>query len=274
MTIGIVRVCVFNIYWFVYLHILLTIFMITFLRVLYTCYLWLHKHCFRQIFKGQNILTKIKINKTTNKKQQAAFKRSFVNMFAWKIAHIAKISVPENATLSNTDKNIKMRQLLPRLKPVFKSSMKIFDEAVKRANNGGGIRLNIQFPEGQSESAYCVAMAHIDVRLRGVYDAWKGDEITHVKTRLPVFTGDANKHSKEEIMKMRLEWFRSKCPYYKVPSPDDQCSICCEPLRNGKDLFLAMCDHVFHDACMKKWVQSSGGQCCPLCRHDPEDDFK
>lgn len=47
----------------------------------------------------------------------------------------------------------------------------------------------------------------------------------------------------------------------------DACAICLEPMDNlsARGCMKLMCDHVFHENCLKRHMKSGGGT-CPLCR--------
>lgn len=47
---------------------------------------------------------------------------------------------------------------------------------------------------------------------------------------------------------------------------DDNCVICLESLKNKK-ISKMRCGHIFHDTCIKEWLDSSSYQNCPICRN-------
>ena len=55
-----------------------------------------------------------------------------------------------------------------------------------------------------------------------------------------------------------------------IPNPkDEECPICCENVL--KDVYVARmeCNHIFHEACLLRWIKSGCVMCnhCPKCRH-------
>jgi hypothetical protein len=48
---------------------------------------------------------------------------------------------------------------------------------------------------------------------------------------------------------------------------DDVCSVCLEPYNIGDQLKQTVCNHYFHDECLKEWFNSENGSVfCPVCR--------
>lgn len=45
---------------------------------------------------------------------------------------------------------------------------------------------------------------------------------------------------------------------------DFSCNICTETFFNSKDIFSTKCGHVFHQICLRKWLDKS--KTCPDCR--------
>ena len=46
-----------------------------------------------------------------------------------------------------------------------------------------------------------------------------------------------------------------------------ECCICCENIKDFKDLILFKCNHIFHKPCYYKWLHLSCNKpICPLCR--------
>ncbi|OIT36210.1 PREDICTED: E3 ubiquitin-protein ligase SGR9, amyloplastic-like [Nicotiana attenuata] len=48
--------------------------------------------------------------------------------------------------------------------------------------------------------------------------------------------------------------------------PNDDCVICFEKLRQGRELLCMPCSHMFHPDCITTWLKS--GHSCPICRYD------
>lgn len=42
------------------------------------------------------------------------------------------------------------------------------------------------------------------------------------------------------------------------------CFICCKDLNQGDRILRTVCNHVFHDVCLKRWILIKSN--CPLCR--------
>lgn len=54
-----------------------------------------------------------------------------------------------------------------------------------------------------------------------------------------------------------------------VENPDEEatCSVCYDQYTNEQRAVQLPCEHMFHEVCMKKWLESaSGNKKCPLCR--------
>ena len=69
-------------------------------------------------------------------------------------------------------------------------------------------------------------------------------------------------------------WF---CHIHEEKGKDEdraECTICFEPImmKNREKL---ECGHVFHNACIVKWLSTQVGQCtCPTCRHPVNLDYR
>ena len=46
----------------------------------------------------------------------------------------------------------------------------------------------------------------------------------------------------------------------------EQCAVCLGEVGDGDEVGELRCSHVFHQACLRSWVQSSMHLTCPLCR--------
>ena len=46
------------------------------------------------------------------------------------------------------------------------------------------------------------------------------------------------------------------------------CSICFETLETGNCVSLPICKHIFHRFCVRRWVESSSSNNCPICRQN------
>ena len=49
----------------------------------------------------------------------------------------------------------------------------------------------------------------------------------------------------------------------------DCCSICIESFSLGENLVRTPCNHVFHEHCLSRWLDTR--DTCPVCRHDIEE---
>eukprot|EP00971_Amphidinium_carterae_P320191 6364692-Amphidinium_carterae.1 len=47
---------------------------------------------------------------------------------------------------------------------------------------------------------------------------------------------------------------------------DRKCVICHQTLRNHKGIEAMHCGHLFHAACIRRWLSMSDRKACPLCR--------
>jgi hypothetical protein len=45
----------------------------------------------------------------------------------------------------------------------------------------------------------------------------------------------------------------------------NECSICLEPYKQGDDIIVLKCSHLFHETCIKTWI-TPDNQTCPYCR--------
>jgi hypothetical protein len=65
-------------------------------------------------------------------------------------------------------------------------------------------------------------------------------------------------------------------PVLKVTENDleeenSECTICLEKLSAGDSALRIPCGHIFHEDCVRKWLQSNNQ--CPMCRYElPTDD--
>jgi hypothetical protein len=56
-----------------------------------------------------------------------------------------------------------------------------------------------------------------------------------------------------------------------IEAENDECTICFDKLSVGDSALRIPCGHLFHDDCVRKWLQSSNQ--CPVCRYElPTDD--
>ena len=46
----------------------------------------------------------------------------------------------------------------------------------------------------------------------------------------------------------------------------DECTICLNPLTNGRKIVLKTCSHAFHKKCIEEWKSRSYQKSCPNCR--------
>ena len=49
-----------------------------------------------------------------------------------------------------------------------------------------------------------------------------------------------------------------------VDSNQKKCSICLEDYQQNDKISILKCDHIFHNECIKKWLNNNGT--CPFCR--------
>ena len=75
----------------------------------------------------------------------------------------------------------------------------------------------------------------------------------------------------------KLKHFKMEKKYCKKGDKDPnklefpECSICLTEVNEGEDTILLPCGHMFHEACVTKWLQIHNT--CPLCRFElPTDD--
>jgi DNA-directed RNA polymerase subunit RPC12/RpoP len=75
----------------------------------------------------------------------------------------------------------------------------------------------------------------------------------------------------------KLKHFKMEKKYCKKDDKDPkkleypECSICLTEVNEGEDTILLPCGHMFHDACVTKWLKIHNT--CPLCRFElPTDD--
>lgn len=52
-----------------------------------------------------------------------------------------------------------------------------------------------------------------------------------------------------------------------IHTNDETCSICTDEFNMGEESRKLPCGHVFHPACIDKWI-ASGKETCPNCRHN------
>lgn len=53
------------------------------------------------------------------------------------------------------------------------------------------------------------------------------------------------------------------------------CVICQEEFKNKESLKITPCEHIFHPACISKWLEKECTRpTCPSCRHDCREEFK
>ena len=57
---------------------------------------------------------------------------------------------------------------------------------------------------------------------------------------------------------------------YDQKFQENECSICFERFKEGDELVVLNCGHVFHEGCFRQWDQNKRN--CPLCRRDVEDE--
>ena len=50
------------------------------------------------------------------------------------------------------------------------------------------------------------------------------------------------------------------------------CAICLEPFEAGKKVAVLKCNHIYHEDCIKPWIESH--TTCPVCRTDVADEEK
>ena len=43
-----------------------------------------------------------------------------------------------------------------------------------------------------------------------------------------------------------------------------ECSICLEEIEDEEDKYITLCNHIFHQSCLIKWIKDN--QNCPICR--------
>lgn len=61
--------------------------------------------------------------------------------------------------------------------------------------------------------------------------------------------------------KKEIEAINRKTPYHM------ECAICQEKIEDNKRIDSFRCKHLFHDTCLKSWVETKGREAtCPTCR--------
>lgn len=73
---------------------------------------------------------------------------------------------------------------------------------------------------------------------------------------------------------MILRDMRYNIPYerYKIEKIEVECSICLELMTKDsrRVIKLYCCDHIYHEKCIKEWIEKSRN--CPLCRKSVDED--
>lgn len=71
-----------------------------------------------------------------------------------------------------------------------------------------------------------------------------------------------------------LRNLRYTIPYYNTDIEDKieiECSICLEVMnKNNKIIKLYCCDHIYHEKCIRGWIEKNRN--CPLCRKSIDED--
>ncbi|PPD70782.1 hypothetical protein GOBAR_DD32347 [Gossypium barbadense] len=62
-----------------------------------------------------------------------------------------------------------------------------------------------------------------------------------------------------------LQPLKKRGRFLEGPSSSKECMICLDEFSDGNEIALMPCQHVYHDACIVKWLKAS--HLCPLCRY-------
>lgn len=89
--------------------------------------------------------------------------------------------------------------------------------------------------------------------------------------RVSVSTNPATPKKKEEKPKPTVTLSHRKITQKDVDE-EQSCSICLEPFKKDEKVAVLKCNHFFHDACIKPWVEDHFT--CPICRADIADEKK
>ena len=57
----------------------------------------------------------------------------------------------------------------------------------------------------------------------------------------------------------------------KLEEEKKYCSICFENYTDGNKCIALPCMHIFHDACIKAWLNMR--DICPICKHEIKYDY-
>ena len=63
---------------------------------------------------------------------------------------------------------------------------------------------------------------------------------------------------------VRLNHYLKRVDIESVEDQDTLCSICFDTLTSRDDVIQLTCNHMFHNACIRRWIRSNGS--CPQCR--------
>lgn len=84
------------------------------------------------------------------------------------------------------------------------------------------------------------------------------------KSRSNTKTEEYNKNIDEICKNTKVKLVNQESPLLE----DDICSICIEPIEVGDIITITLCEHQYHNTCIRQWLKYS--MICPLCRRDLE----
>lgn len=64
----------------------------------------------------------------------------------------------------------------------------------------------------------------------------------------------------ENIIKQEIGKGLKSMKYKPDPANADNCVICCDDFKKGQKLTSTECNHLFHNECLWKWIDSKLGQ--------------
>lgn len=86
--------------------------------------------------------------------------------------------------------------------------------------------------------------------------------------RNPQISSDTHDRSSKTPIENRKHCAEDKavCRHQETQCQEAQCGICLEPLGKKKPVEVLGCGHVFHQAEVHRWFQTSKTRKCPICR--------
>jgi len=90
---------------------------------------------------------------------------------------------------------------------------------------------------------------------------WKADWDRFNGIRLREAFGDRDEEHKIEMKAVEL---KDNYLTIKLSDISNMCPICYEPHKSDEILIITNCKHVFHEKCLKPWLEKNNN--CPMCR--------